>query len=73
MVLAARPTDAGAEVSRQVAIDDFIVDFYCDELKLVIEIDGDIHDEVVRVQVITPGIGSSKSLVITFCAFRTPS
>ena len=32
---------------RQVPIDDFddfIVDFYCDELKLVIEIDGDVHD-----------------------------
>jgi very-short-patch-repair endonuclease len=29
---------------RQVPIDYFIVDFYCHELKLAIEIDGSIHD-----------------------------
>ncbi len=34
----------GLKFRRQVPIDDFIVDFYCDELKLVIEIDGDVHD-----------------------------
>ena len=34
----------GFKFRRQVPIGDFIVDFYCDELKLVIEIDGDIHD-----------------------------
>ena len=34
----------GLKFRRQVAIDDFIVDFYCDELKLVIEIDGDVHE-----------------------------
>ena len=30
-------------VHRQRPIDNFIVDFYCPKLKLVIEIDGDIH------------------------------
>jgi len=30
-------------VLRQRPIDNFIVDFYCHELKLVIEIDGDSH------------------------------
>ena len=35
----------GLKFRRQVAIDDFIVDFYCDELKLVIEIDGDVHEQ----------------------------
>jgi very-short-patch-repair endonuclease len=30
-------------VLRQRPIDNFIVDFYCAKLKLVIEIDGDIH------------------------------
>jgi len=30
---------------RQHPIDIFIVDFYCHELKLVIEIDGEIHNE----------------------------
>jgi len=29
---------------RQRPIDNYIVDFYCAELKLVIEIDGDSHD-----------------------------
>ena len=35
----------GFKFRRQLPIGDFIVDFYCDELKLVIEIDGDIHAE----------------------------
>ena len=36
---------------RQVPIDDFddfIVDFYCDELKLIVEIDGDVHEREVK-------------------------
>jgi very-short-patch-repair endonuclease len=31
-----------------VPIEDFIVDFYCDELKLIVEIDGDVHDKTVQ-------------------------
>ena len=34
----------GYEFHRQVPIDEFIVDFYCHELKLAIEIDGNTHD-----------------------------
>ena len=30
---------------RQQIIDGFIADFYCDELKLVVEIDGGIHEK----------------------------
>jgi len=30
---------------RQFALDCFILDFYCQELKLVIEVDGEIHSE----------------------------
>ena len=30
---------------RQHPISDYIADFYCHEIKLVIEIDGDIHDD----------------------------
>jgi len=33
---------------RQKPIDEFIVDFYCSSLKLVIEIDGDSHAEAVE-------------------------
>lgn len=29
---------------RQYSVDKYIIDFYCVELKLAIEIDGDIHD-----------------------------
>ncbi|GAB4451905.1 MAG: DUF559 domain-containing protein [Bacteroidales bacterium] len=34
----------GVEFHRQVPIDKYIVDFYCHELKLAIEIDGCSHD-----------------------------
>jgi very-short-patch-repair endonuclease len=34
----------GIEFHRQVPIDEFIVDFYCYELRLAIEIDGISHD-----------------------------
>lgn len=34
----------GYEFHRQVPIDNYIVDFYCHELSLVIEIDGSSHD-----------------------------
>ncbi|KAA3595818.1 MAG: DUF559 domain-containing protein [Candidatus Scalindua sp. AMX11] len=35
----------GYEFHRQVPLDEFIVDFYCHELMLAIEIDGCSHDE----------------------------
>jgi len=35
----------GYEFHRQVPIDEYIVDFYCHELKLAIEIDGTSHDD----------------------------
>jgi very-short-patch-repair endonuclease len=35
---------------RQHPIKKFIVDFYCHELKLVIELDGSIHDQVVQAE-----------------------
>ncbi|MBS9525612.1 DUF559 domain-containing protein [Litoribacter alkaliphilus] len=34
----------GVEFHRQVPIDNFIVDFYCHELMLAIEIDGNTHE-----------------------------
>ncbi|HEY5714550.1 MAG TPA: endonuclease domain-containing protein [Candidatus Gracilibacteria bacterium] len=39
-----RDRKLGFKFWRQKPIDQFIVDFYCAELKLAIEIDGDIHD-----------------------------
>ena len=35
----------GFRFSRQIPIDKYIVDFYCKDLKLAIEIDGSIHFE----------------------------
>ena len=35
----------GVQFSRQIPIDDFIVDFYCKNLQLAIEVDGSIHFE----------------------------
>ncbi|TAN43689.1 MAG: endonuclease domain-containing protein [Nitrospirae bacterium] len=34
----------GYQFMRQKPIDEYIVDFYCSELKLIIEIDGESHD-----------------------------
>ncbi len=34
----------GTQFHRQVPMLDYIVDFYCHELQLAIEIDGDSHD-----------------------------
>jgi len=33
----------GFKVRRQFGIGNYIIDFYCPELKLAIEIDGDVH------------------------------
>jgi very-short-patch-repair endonuclease len=35
----------GLKFRRQVAIDRFIVDFYCHQLRLIIELDGEVHDD----------------------------
>lgn len=35
----------GIRFSRQIPIDNFIVDFYCKDLQLAIEVDGSIHFE----------------------------
>ena len=33
----------GFKVRRQYGLDQYIIDFYCPELKLAIELDGDVH------------------------------
>lgn len=38
----------GFKVRRQYGINNFVIDFYCPELKLGIEVDGDIHFEYGR-------------------------
>lgn len=39
---------SGFEFHRQVPIDNFIVDFFCHELMLAIEIDGDSHNQIYK-------------------------
>jgi very-short-patch-repair endonuclease len=39
-----RKKQLGYEFHRQIPIDHFVVDFYCHELMLVIEVDGASHD-----------------------------
>ena len=34
----------GLKFRRQVPIDDYIVDFYCDEMRIIVELDGDVHE-----------------------------
>jgi very-short-patch-repair endonuclease len=41
----------GVEFHRQVPLDEYIVDFYCHELMLAIEIDGTSHDDYEEVKV----------------------
>ena len=42
----------GYQFTRQKPIDEYIVDFYCSKLKLVIEIDGESHSEKAEVDLI---------------------
>ena len=44
------------KIRRQHPIENFIADFYCDELKLIIEVDGSIHDNQPRKIMTTFGI-----------------
>ena len=38
----------GLKFRRQHPLDKFIVDFYCNEKKLVVELDGALHDEKIN-------------------------
>jgi len=38
----------GLKFRRQHPLDKFIVDFYCNEKKLIVELDGGVHDEKIN-------------------------
>jgi len=57
----------GIEFHRQVPIDEFIVDFYCHELMLAIEIDGISHDFKYEKDLIRQG--RLKNLGVHFIRF----
>ena len=60
----------GVEFHRQVPLDNFIVDFYCPELMLAIEIDGDSHhhEEAYKEDLIRQEI--LESFGVTFIRFQ---
>jgi len=39
-----RKKQFGYRFLRQYSVDKYVIDFYCPELKLAVEIDGDVHD-----------------------------
>jgi len=39
-----RNRQLGYRFLRQYSVDHFVIDFYCPELKIAVEIDGDVHD-----------------------------
>ena len=47
---------------RQKPIDNYIVDFYCSELRLVIEIDGNSHAETIEYDAVRTGVLESLGL-----------
>lgn len=58
----------GLKFRRQHVISGFIVDFYCPEIKLAVEIDGDIHDSLKEYDSIRQQILEDKG--IKFLRFR---
>ena len=40
----------GLKFRRQVPIDRYIVDFYCHEIRVIIELDGEVHDQPGQVE-----------------------
>jgi very-short-patch-repair endonuclease len=57
----------GFEFLRQKPIDNYIIDFYCKELKLAIEIDGSSHDQKQEEDLFRQG--QLESFGITFLRF----
>ncbi len=57
----------GVQFHRQVPLLEFIVDFYCHELQLAIEVDGDSHEYKYEYDISRQGILESKGL--TFLRF----
>lgn len=54
----------GFHFRRQQIIDGFIVDFYCDEASLVIELDGGIHDQQVEYDAERDAVLSARDLKV---------
>ncbi|MFH2018681.1 MAG: DUF559 domain-containing protein [bacterium] len=42
----------GFKFRRQHGIGKYVVDFYCPELKLIVEVDGRVHDEIIEKDIV---------------------
>ena len=60
----------GLKFRRQHPLDKFIADFYCHEKKLVVELDGNIHDEIEIQQYDQARTYDLKEFNITVIRFR---
>ncbi len=60
----------GLKFRRQHPIDKFIADFYCHEEKLVVELDGAVHDDVMNAQYDKARTYELKGSGITVIRFR---
>ncbi len=54
----------GLHFRRQQIIDGFIVDFYCHKIKLIIEVDGEIHQSRIEYDNLREEILTSRGLFI---------
>jgi very-short-patch-repair endonuclease len=54
----------GYRFRRQHAVDRFIVDFYCREASLVIEVDGAIHDSTVEDDLVRQAVLEAQGLTV---------
>ena len=62
----------GVSFSRQIPIDNFIVDFYCKDLRLAIEVDGSIHFEEEQIKKDTHRQKRLESLGVKIIRFSDP-
>ena len=59
----------GYKFRRQQPLLDYIVDFYCNELKLIIEVDGEIHSFTERINYDTKRTTYLKSMDIILSVY----
>ena len=65
-----RKKNLGVQFHRQVPIDNYIVDFYCHELKLAIEVDGSSHDSDEALEKDTKRQSKLESFGVSFIRFE---
>ena len=61
----------GLKFRRQVPIENYIVDFYCQELRLIVELDGLVHDDPQQMQKTKSEMHGSNNLGTEFFGLLT--